>query len=92
MTDVTADSPFNWHPLSTRLANVVSASGCRTLREASRRSRRRWLAEANFGRRTLAELSNLLADYGLDFADDAKEWAPWEQAMTGGMPWFDFCH
>lgn len=55
---------------STRTLNALNAAGVRTVGELVRKTEREMLKIRGFGRKSLAELKNLLHELGLDFAPD----------------------
>lgn len=51
--------------VSTRVASVIRSENCETLGDIVNRSEREWLRTPNFGRRSLNDLKNALAQYNL---------------------------
>lgn len=61
------DKPVAELELSVRAANCLENAGIRTIRDLVQRPEKQMLEERNFGRKSLAEVREILKGYGLDF-------------------------
>lgn len=63
------DRKLTDYPLSVRTLNCLKANGIETMRDLVRLHKTDWLKFRNGGKKSLAELNDLLHDNGLDWAE-----------------------
>ena len=70
--------PVDELELSVRSANCLRMANIRTLGDLVQKSEAQMLKYRNFGRKSLVELKEIIAEYGLDFGMDASRYLPAE--------------
>jgi len=67
------ETPVDELELSVRSSNCLDAAGIKTLGELVQKTESEMLKYRNFGRKSLSELQNVLAKYGLHFGMDVSK-------------------
>jgi DNA-directed RNA polymerase subunit alpha len=76
------DKPVAELELSVRAANCLENAGIRTIRDLVQRTEKQMLEERNFGRKSLAEVRDILKAYGLDFGMKPEDLLPTKADAT----------